>query len=77
MNTGRKYLLHVQKEGYLFHSEYFEIPVGVVNQEKVLHIYLKRIRLEQSIDFKALYDYNSAQLKAQSSTCFTQITRIP
>lgn len=66
MNTGRKYLLHVQKEGYLFHSEYFEIPVGVVNQEKVLQIYLKRLKVTQSVDFKALFDYNSAKLKTQS-----------
>lgn len=66
MKTGRKYLLHVQKEGYLYHSEYFEIPVGVVNQEKILHIYLKRINVKKSIDFKALFDYNSANLTKQS-----------
>ncbi|GAB4398049.1 MAG: hypothetical protein OHK0053_15850 [Microscillaceae bacterium] len=63
MKTGRRYLLHVQKEGYLYHSEYFEIPVGVINQEKILHIYLKRITPQKSIDFKALFDYNSATLK--------------
>ncbi len=66
MQTGRKYLLHVQKEGYLYHSEYFEIPVGVVNQEKILHIYLKRINIKKSIDFKALFDYNSATLTKNS-----------
>ncbi len=66
MKTGRKYLLHVQKEGYLYHSEYFEIPIGVVNQEKILHIYLKRISVKKSIDFKALFDYNSATLTKQS-----------
>jgi outer membrane protein OmpA-like peptidoglycan-associated protein len=66
MLTGKKYLLHVQKEGYMYHSEYFEIPLGVVNQEKILHIYLKRINIQRSIDFKALFDYNSAKLKKQS-----------
>lgn len=66
MNTGKKYLIHVQKEGYLFHSEYFEIPVGVVNSEKVLNIYLKRITVAKTVDFKALYDYNSATLKTIS-----------
>jgi outer membrane protein OmpA-like peptidoglycan-associated protein len=66
MKTGRKYLLHVQKEGYLYHSEYFEIPVGVVNQEKILNIYLKRINVKKSIDFKALFNYNSATLTKQS-----------
>jgi outer membrane protein OmpA-like peptidoglycan-associated protein len=66
MNTGKKYLLNVQKEGYLYHTEYFEIPVGVINQEKVLNIYLKRISVKKSVDFKALFDYNSAELKKQT-----------
>lgn len=66
MFTGRKYLLYVQKEGYLYHSEYFEIPVGVVNQEKVINIYLRRLRKNESIEFRALFDYNSARLKRQS-----------
>ncbi|NJO03852.1 MAG: OmpA family protein [Bacteroidia bacterium] len=66
MRTGHRYLMQVQKEGYLYHSEYFEIPAGVVNQEKVLNIYLKRIKTNVGIDFKALFDYNSAQLKRQS-----------
>ncbi len=66
MITGRRYLLSVQKEGYMFHNEYFEIPVGVVNQEKVLNIYLKRIRLSNSVDFQALFDYNSAELTSLS-----------
>ncbi|MCU0445350.1 MAG: OmpA family protein [Microscillaceae bacterium] len=66
MTTGKKYLLHVQKEGYMYHTEYFEIPVGVVNQEKVLNIYLKRIKVSKSLDFKALFDYNSAAIKSQT-----------
>jgi outer membrane protein OmpA-like peptidoglycan-associated protein/tetratricopeptide (TPR) repeat protein len=66
MTTGKKYLLHVQKEGYMYHTEYFEIPVGVVNQEKVLNIYLKRIKVSKALDFKALFDYNSAEIKPQT-----------
>jgi outer membrane protein OmpA-like peptidoglycan-associated protein/tetratricopeptide (TPR) repeat protein len=73
MQTGRRYLLHVQKEGYLYHSEYFEIPVGVVNQEKILHIYLKRINLTKTLDFKALYDYNSATLKRISEPALEKL----
>lgn len=67
MFTGKKYLIYVQKEGYLYHSEYFEIPLGVINQEKVLNIYLRRIRVGgPGFDFKALYEYNSAKLDKTS-----------
>ncbi len=66
MQTGRRYILFVQKEGYLYHTEHFEIPDGVVNQEKVLNIYLRRIKQDATIDFKALFDYNSARLKKES-----------
>lgn len=62
MTTGKRYLLHVQKEGYLYHSEYFEIPLGVVNQEKILNIYLKRIGQNEVLEFKALFEYNSAKI---------------
>lgn len=66
MQTGRKYLLHVQKEGYLYHSEYFEIPEGVINQEKVLNIYLKKLEVGTALDFKALFEYNRATITKSS-----------
>lgn len=66
LEQGGFYLLHVQKEGYMFHSETFEIPISNKNQEKIIHIKLKRITEGSVSQFQIQFDYNSAKVKKSS-----------
>lgn len=66
LEQGGFYLLHVQKEGYMFHSETFEVPITNQNHEKVIHIKLKRIEKDRVAPFQMQFDYNSAKLKKSS-----------
>ncbi|MCS6821404.1 MAG: OmpA family protein [Microscillaceae bacterium] len=63
VNSGGKYILSIQKEGYLFHSEHFEIPKENRNIEKVITILLKRIKVGAKLDIRVYFDYNKATLK--------------
>lgn len=65
--SGKNYGLAVKKEGYLFHSENFNIPDTAAYKEIVKNIDLKPIAVGSKIVLKNIfYDYNKATLRKQS-----------
>jgi outer membrane protein OmpA-like peptidoglycan-associated protein len=65
--SGKNYGLAVKAEGYLFHSENFNIPDSAAYQEIVKNIDMKPIEIGQTIVLKNIfYDYNKATLRKES-----------
>tara|TARA_Y100000589_G_scaffold321098_1_gene351815 strand:- start:5657 stop:7753 length:2097 start_codon:yes stop_codon:yes gene_type:complete len=65
--SGKNYGLAVKAEGYLFHSENFNIPDSAAYQEIVKNIDMKPIEVGQTIVLKNIfYDYNKATLRKES-----------
>ena len=65
--AGKNYGISVNANGYLFHSENFEIPesAGFSQFEKI--IYLKKIKIGESIVLRNIFfDVNKSTLKASS-----------
>ena len=67
--AGKNYGIAVKSEGYLFHSENFDIPerAGFREYEKI--IYLKKIKKGESIVLRNIFfDLNKYSLKPESKT---------
>ncbi len=75
--SGKNYGLIVRKEGYLFHSENFNIPETAAYQEVEKNIDLKRIEVGSSIILKNIfYDYNKATLRNASKNELDRLTKL-
>ena len=68
MKSGKNYLITVAKEGYLFHSEDFNIPFSEENQTIILDVALDRLALGNSINLKVFYDFDKDFLRPESKT---------
>jgi outer membrane protein OmpA-like peptidoglycan-associated protein len=67
--SGKNYGIAVKKDGYLFHSENFIIPENAVYQEIQKDIYLKPIKIGQSIVLRNIFfDFDKATLRPESKT---------
>jgi len=67
--SGKNYGIAVKKEGYLFHSENFIIPENAQYQEIQKDIYLKPIKVGQSIVLRNIFfDFDKATLRPESTT---------
>lgn len=67
--SGKNYGIAVKKEGYLFHSENFVIPENAQYQEIQKDIYLKPIKIGQSIVLRNIFfDFDKATIKPESQT---------
>jgi len=67
--SGKNYGIAVKKEGYLFHSENFVIPENAQYQEIQKDIYLKPIKVGQSIVLRNIFfDFDKATLRPESKT---------
>ena len=65
--SGRNYGINVSKEGYLFHSENFDIPALKEYQEIEKNIALKKIRVGAKIVLNNIFfDYDKATLRPTS-----------
>ncbi|MDR2835576.1 MAG: OmpA family protein [Bacteroidales bacterium] len=65
--SGRNYGINVNKEGYLFHSENFNLPDTADYQEFVIDIELNRIEVGTTITLKNIFfDYDKATLRSES-----------
>ncbi len=65
--SGKNYGIAVSAEGYLFHSENFNIPDKATYQEIEKDIYLKKIAVGSSIVLKNIFfDFNQATLRPES-----------
>ncbi len=65
--SGKNYGIAVSADGYLFHSENFNIPEKAAYQEIEKDIYLKKIAVGSSIVLKNIFfDFNQATLRPES-----------
>lgn len=75
--SGKNYGLIVREEGYLFHSENFNIPETAAYQEVVKNIDLKKIKVGSAIVLKNIfYDYNKATLRDASKNELDRLTKL-
>ena len=66
--AGKTYALSVSSEGYLFHSETFELKTNASNEPYALDVWLKKVKEGSGIVLKNLFfDLDKAVLKEQSS----------
>lgn len=65
--SGKNYGIAVKMDGYLFHSENFDIPLAANYQEIVKDVEMKPIVVGSTIVLKnVFFDYNKATLKSES-----------
>lgn len=65
--SGKNYGIAVKMDGYLFHSENFDIPAGANYQEVTKDVEMKPIVIGSTIVLKnVFFDYNKATLKSES-----------
>lgn len=65
--SGRNYGIRVESEGYLFHSEHFDIPQTTDYQEIVKDVKLKKMEVGTSIVLRNIFfDHNAATLRSES-----------
>jgi outer membrane protein OmpA-like peptidoglycan-associated protein/tetratricopeptide (TPR) repeat protein len=75
--SGKNYGLIVREEGYLFHSENFNIAETAAYQEVEKNIDLKKIKVGSSIILKNIfYDYNKATLRDASKNELDRLTKL-
>jgi len=75
--SGKNYGLIVRQEGYLFHSENFNIPATAAYQEVEKNIDLKRIEVGSVIVLKNIfYDYNKATLRDESKNELDRLIKV-
>ncbi|MES2734434.1 MAG: OmpA family protein, partial [Bacteroidota bacterium] len=68
MPSGKNYGLTVEKEGYVFHSENYDIPASSGYQEVTLNVGLKKIIVGTRTVLKNIFfDFNKATLKKEST----------
>jgi len=75
--SGKNYGLIVRADGYLFHSENFNIPETAAYQEVEKNIDLERVEVGSKIVLKNIfYDYNKATLRDASKNELDRLTKL-
>lgn len=65
--SGKDYAITVKKDGYLFHSENFNIPATSTYQEVLLDIKLMKIQKEAKIVLRnVFFEYGKSNLRTES-----------
>ncbi|KAF5040366.1 OmpA family protein [anaerobic digester metagenome] len=65
--SGKNYGIAVKADGYLFHSENFDIPNAAAYQEIEKDIYLKKVEVGKEIVLKNIFfDFNKSTLRPES-----------
>jgi outer membrane protein OmpA-like peptidoglycan-associated protein/tetratricopeptide (TPR) repeat protein len=70
---SQNYMLSVQKEGYLFHSETFSTPKITQDEEVVVDVELDRLKLGAAINLKIFFDFDKATIRKES---YTELKRL-
>ncbi|RKX18801.1 MAG: hypothetical protein DRP35_08705, partial [Candidatus Zixiibacteriota bacterium] len=72
--SGKNYGINVKAEGYLFHSENFQIPAATGYQEIIKDILLNKMEVGQKVVLKNIFfDYAKATLRPES---FPELNRL-
>jgi outer membrane protein OmpA-like peptidoglycan-associated protein/tetratricopeptide (TPR) repeat protein len=75
--SGKNYGISVTKEGYLFHSENFNLPDTAEYQEVTLDILLQRIEVGTKVVLKNIFfDYDKSTLRAESTSELDRVVSI-
>ncbi|MCB0410566.1 MAG: OmpA family protein, partial [Flavobacteriales bacterium] len=75
--SGKNYGLIVRADGYLFHSENFNIPETSAYQEVEKNIDLKKVEIGSTIVLKNIfYDYNKATLRDASKNELDRLVKL-
>ena len=77
MLSGKNYGFSVQKEGYLFHSENYDIPASEGFQEVTLNVELKKVSVGSRIILRNIFfDFDKATLKKESTAELEKLLEI-
>lgn len=75
--SGKNYGLNVNKEGYLFYSENFNLPDNTEYQEYTIDIQLNKIEIGTTITLKNIFfDYDKSTLRPESQTELNNVVEI-
>lgn len=75
--AGRNYGIAVKKEGYLFHSENFDIPNTAAFQEVTKDVELKNVAVGSKIILKNIFfDFDKATLRPESTNELERLTKL-
>jgi outer membrane protein OmpA-like peptidoglycan-associated protein/tetratricopeptide (TPR) repeat protein len=75
--AGKNYGIAVKAEGYLFHSENFDIPKDADYQEFVKNVELKKIEVGQVIVLRNIFfDLNKYSLRDESQNELDRLTKL-
>lgn len=75
--AGRNYGIAVKKEGYLFHSENFDIPVTAAFQEVKKDVDLKNFAVGSKIVLKNIFfDFSKATLRPESTNELQRLVKL-
>jgi outer membrane protein OmpA-like peptidoglycan-associated protein len=75
--SGKNYGIAVKSEGYLFHSENFDIPATTGFQELVKDIGLKNVAVGSKIILKNIFfDFDKASLRPESTNELERLIKL-
>ncbi|HSH64269.1 MAG TPA: OmpA family protein [Bacteroidia bacterium] len=75
--AGKNYGIAVKKEGYLFHSENFDIPSTAAFQEVIKDIALNNVSVGTKIILKNIFfDFDKATLRPESTNELQRLTKL-
>lgn len=75
--AGKNYGIAVKKEGYLFHSENFDIPATAAFQEVTKDIALNNVSVGTKIILKNIFfDFDKATLRPESTNELQRLTKL-
>lgn len=75
--SGKNYGIAVKAEGYLFHSENFDIPLAATYQEVVKDVQLKNVQVGQKIVLRNIFfDFDKATLRPESTNELERLTKL-
>jgi len=75
--AGKNYGLAVKAEGYLFHSENFDIPKSAGYTEVIKDIALKKVAVGSKIVLKNIFfDFDKATLRNESTSELERLTKL-
>lgn len=75
--SGKNYGIAVKAEGYLFHSENFDIPKSATYQEVLKDVQLKNVQVGQKIVLRNIFfDFDKATLRPESTNELERLTQL-
>ena len=75
--SGKNYGIAVKKDGYLFHSENFDLITSQQFQEVIINVALKQIDIGQSIILKNIFfDFDKATIRMESANELDRLIKL-